>query len=241
MTVDPAALIAAGPIEGTNSDRQARAIRKDRPVKTPPLELRTGVVTAVDVAGGTCTIRLGGSDVDVPDVIHVSNYRPHTGDAVKVLVQGKSMYVLDRTTNLGPSVIADAKGTSVTAEEFTTSTLYSPLGAGPNLPNVSVSPSGRLLVQLSALVYSQYAGTLALMGVMLFHNEMEFQVNPTALLSLATYSYSSSGLGVGASKVNLYTDLPAGNYGLTCYYASGGTSAGQPVYFSNRHLWALPL
>lgn len=231
-------MIAAGPIEGTNSDQQARAIRKDKPVKTPPLELRTGVVTAVDVAGGTCTIRLGGSDKDVPDVIHVSNYRPHLGDAVKVLVQGKSMYVIDRTTNLGPSVIADAKGNSVTGEEFTTSTLYTTLGQGPNLPNVSVSPSGRLLVQISALAYSLAAGSMALMGVMVFHNEVEFVVNPTALLSLVIYSNTSAGLGVAASKVNLYTDLPAGDYSLTCYYAS---QSGNPCYFSNRHIWALPL
>lgn len=235
MTVDPASM---QPIAGANADRQARAMRKEQPVKTPPLELRTGVVKAVDVAGGTCTIELGASGEDVPGVLHVSNYRPRTGDTAKILVQGSDMYVIDRVSNLGPSVIADAKGNSVITEEFTTSTLYSALGQGPNLPNVSVSPSGRLLVQISALAYSVSAGSMALMGVQLFHNEMDFQVDPTALLSLVIYSYQSSGLGVAASKVNLYTNLPAGDYSLTCYYAS---QAGTPCYFSNRHIWALPL
>jgi len=216
---------STSPVAGADPDRQARAMRKDKPVKTAPLERRQGVVTAVDVAGGTCTIILGDSGTEIPGVIHLSNYRPHAGDTVAVLV------------HLGPSVIADAKSASIITSDFTTSTLYEFMG-GPNLVGVSVSPSGRLLVQISALAYSLNTASLAMMGVQLFHNEFDFQIDPTALYSLAIYSYQSSGLGVAASKVNLYTDLPPGNYTLGCYYVS---ESGNPCYFSERHIWALPL
>src|ERR1700741_2715974 len=96
-----------------DANAQARVLRKDRPVKSPPLELRGGVVTAVDIAAGEVTIRLGGSDTDVPNVPHVSNYVATEGDSVKVLVAGKTMYVVDRISNAGPSVISQIKQASV--------------------------------------------------------------------------------------------------------------------------------
>ena len=235
MTVDPAML---RPIEGTDADRQARAIRKDKPVKTPPLELRTGVVSAVDIAAGTCTIRLGGSDVDVPDVIHVSNYVPTVGDAVKVLVQGKSMYVIDRTTNLGPSVISTVKQESVLTEDFTTSTLYSTLPNGPQLNLVPVGPSGRMLVQISSLVYTPTVGTLAMMGCQLIHEQYAYTVNPLAINSQIIYSRTSAGMAVAASKVIMFQGLPPGTYSVLALYVSQNGSA---AYFENRHIWAFPL
>lgn len=234
-TPDP---FVTAPIVGSDPDRQARAIRKDKPVKTAPLERRQGVVTAVDVAGGTCTIILGDSGTEIPDVIHLSNYVPQVNDTVSVLVQGSDMYVLDRTSNLGPSVISSVRQASVLGEDFTTSTLYELLPSGPFADNVIVGPSGRLLVQIATLAYSQQSATLALAGVLLTHQEFAYQVAPLAVNSQIVYSFSSSGLGVAASKVNMYQDLPPGNYLLQMMYAS---SSGNACYFSNRHIWAMPL
>jgi len=160
-TPDP---FANAPIVGSDPDRQARAIRKDKPVKVAPLERRQGVVTAVDIPGGTCTIILGDSATEIPDVIHLSNYIPNVGDTVAVLVQGSDMYVLDRTSNLGPSVISTVDQSSVLTEDSTTSTLYAPMANGPSLTDVPVGPSGRLLVQISSLAYSQMSDTIAIMG-----------------------------------------------------------------------------
>jgi len=221
-----------------DANSQARVLRKDKPVKSPPLELRGGLVTAVDIAAGECTIRLGGSDTDVPNVPHLSNYVPTVDDSVKVLVAGKTMYVLDRITNAGPSVISQTQQASVLAEDFTTSTLYSLLTQGPVLSDVRVGPSGRLLVQISSLAYSETSNTLALMGVLLTHQEYAFSVNPLAINSQIIYSKTSAGLGVAASKVIMFTDLPPGIYTAQTMYAS---NSGNACYFSNRHIWAMPL
>lgn len=234
LVVDPLTLTPS-PLD---ANAQARVLRKDKPVKSPVLELRGGVVTAVDIAAGEVTIRLGGSDTDVPNVPHVSNYVPTVDDSVKVLVAGKTMYVLDRITNAGPSVISQVQQSSVTAEDFTTDTLYNFLPNGPTLSNVRVGPSGRLLVQISSLAYSQQANTLAMMGVLLSHQEYAFQVNPLAVNSQIVYSFSSTGLGVAASKVIMFTDLPPGLYTAQTVYVS---SSGNACYFSNRHIWAMPL
>jgi len=234
-TPDP---FVTAPIVGSDPDRQARAIRKDKPVKVAPLERRQGVVTAVNVAGGTCTIILGDSGTEIPDVIHLSNYVPQVNDTVSVLVQGSDMYVLDRTSNLGPSVISTVQQQSVLTEDFTTSTLYEALPNGPGLSGVIVGPSGRMLVQISSLAYSQQSNTLALCGVRLIHTEFDFTVDPMAVTSQIVYSYSSAGLGVAASKVNMYQGLPPGEYTMSMMFAS---SSGNACYFSNRHIWAMPL
>lgn len=200
--------------------------------------MRQGVVTAVDVPGGLLTVRVGGDDQDVPTVTHVSNYRAKVGDTCQILVQGPDCYVLDRISNLGPSVISDAQSYTVTDDDFTTSTLWTELFDGPSLANISVSPSGRLLMHVSALAWGMAGGEGALMSVLLQHmNEPDYIVYPSLPAAQIVYA-ATANEAVAASKVLLFNDLPAGPYlaraMYTCLHGQGAT-------FSNRHMWALPL
>lgn len=225
-------------VAGTHPDRAARAARRDKPVKSETLEMRQAVVTKVDVAGGLLECRVGGDDQDIPTVPHMSNYRAKVGDTVQVLLQGYDMYVLDRISNLGPSVISDAQSYTVVDDDTTTSVLWTELFDGPSLANISVSPSGRLLMHVSALAWGMAGGEGALMSVMLQHmDEESFIVYPSLPAAQIVYS-ATANEAVAASKVLLYNNLPAGPYlakaMYTCLHGNGAT-------FSNRHMWALPL
>lgn len=234
----PVDLDAIRPIAGADPDRDTRAEKVDRAVQGPDLLLRQGVILAVDVPAGRCTVSIGGDPTPVPTVKHMSNYRPKVGDSCWILVNGYDLLVLDRTTNLGPSVISDAQSATVLAEDFTTSTLWAPLGLGPGLGGISVSPSGRLLVQVSALIASMAGGSdPSYMGVLLSHNQYDFQVLPDDTSALIAY-LGTANAAIGASKVILYTGLPAGSYTASAYYRSG---AGGGCDVRNRHIWALPL
>jgi hypothetical protein len=194
------------------------------------------MVTAVDVPGGRCTIILGAGDTEIPYVKHLSNYRPKINDSCWVLVNGPDLLALDRTTNLGPSVISDAQSNTIIASDFTTSTLWTPL-AGPLLQNISVSPSGRLLAQVSALAYNLTSGDGSLIGLFLNHTQMDFSVTPSETNSMVVYG-TAANAAIAASKVVLYTGLPAGDYNLAAYYLS---LSGGGAQFQWRHIWALPL
>jgi len=234
VTVDPA---SSYPITGADPDRQARAMRRDRPVKAPSPELRQGMVTAVDVPNGRLTCTLGGDDTPIPFVKHLSNYRPQVDDSCWVLVNGPDLLVLDRTTNLGPSVISDAQVNTIIESDFTTSTVWTPLG-GPLLNHISVSPSGRLLVQVSALLYNLTGGAYgSLMGVLLSHETIDFQVNPVETTSQVIYG-TAANVAFASSKVILYAGLPPGPYSAQAMYLSLNGGGAQ---FEWRHIWALPL
>lgn len=234
MTVDPA---SAYPVEGFDPDRQARAARRDRPVKSSTPELRQGTVKAVDVPNGRLTCTLGDAEEEIPFVKHLSNYRPKVDDSCWVLVNGPDLLVLDRTTNLGPSVISDAQSSTIIASDFTTSTLWTTL-SGPALSPVSVSPSGRLLVQVSALLYNLTGGAYgSLMGVLLTSLDIDFQVNPVETTSQIIYG-TAANAAFASSKVILYTGLPAGDYAVNSMYLSLNGGGAQ---FEWRHIWALPL
>lgn len=200
-------------------------------------ELRQGLVTDVDVPNGRLTCTLGGDDTPIPFVKHLSNYRPKVNDSCWVLVNGPDLLVLDRTTNLGPSVISDAQSSTIIAADFTTSTLWTTL-SGPALSPVSVSPSGRLLVQVSALLYNLTGGSYgSLMGVLLTHLNIDFQVNPVETTSQIIYGTAANAAFAG-SKVILYTGLPPGDYAVNSMYLSLNGGGAQ---FEWRHIWALPL
>lgn len=224
---------AITPVQGFSPDQQARAMRKDRPVKGPSPELRQGLVTDVDIAAGRCTIRLGGSDVDVPGVKHLSNYRPQVDDSCWILVNQYDLLVLDRTTNLGPSVISNTKKNTVLEEDNTTSTNWSYFTQGPNITDISVSPSGRLLLQVSAFIRPLYTTGVAYMSVVLNHREFEYVILPDDTSALAIEGGNAS-----ASKVILFTGLPPGMYTASTVYRSND---GTGMAARNRHVWALPL
>jgi len=235
----PVDLDAIRPIAGADPDRDARAEQVDRNVSGSELLLRQGVIVAVDVPNGRCTVAIGG-DVDnpVPGVKHMSNYRPKAQDNCWILVSGYMMLVLDRTTNLGPSVISDAQSATVLASDFTTSTVWTPL-AGPLLNGISVSPSGRLLVQVSALTSNLTTGSSygALMGVNLVHTQSGFSIGPIETSSQIVYG-TVANAAIAASKVILFTGLPAGDFSAQAMYLSLGGGGAQ---FQYRHIWALPL
>lgn len=235
----PVDLDAIRPIAGADPDRDARATQVDRNVSGPDLLLRQGKIMAVDVPAGRCTVAIGGdTDNPVPGVKHMSNYRPKVNDSCWILVNGYDMLVLDRTTNDGPSVISDAQSATLLAEDFTTSTLWAPLGQGPGLSGISVSPSGRLLVQVSALIASLAGGSdPSYMSVRLMHDDYDFEVLPDDTSALIAY-IGTANAAIAASKVILYTGLPAGSYTAATYYRSG---AGGGCDVRNRHIWALPL
>jgi hypothetical protein len=234
----PVDLDAIRPIAGADPDRDTRAENVDRAVQGAELLLRQAVVVGVDVPNGRCTVAIGGdTDNPVPGVKHLSNYRPKLQDSCWILVNGYDLLVLDRTTNLGPSVISDALSATLVATDFTTSTLWTPL-QGPLLNGISVSPSGRLLVQVSALLYNLTSGSYgALMGVNLAHSEMDFSIAPIETSSQITYG-TAANAATAASKVILFTGLPAGTYSAQAMYLSLNGGGAQ---FQYRHIWALPL
>lgn len=235
----PVDLDAIRPISGADPDRDTRAENVDRAVQGAELLLRQAVVVGVDVPNGRCTVAIGGdTDNPVPGVKHLSNYRPKVDDSCWILVNGYDLLVLDRTTNLGPSVISDAMSSTVVATEFTTSSAFWTPLSGPMLSGISVSPSGRLLLQVSALLYNLTSGNYgALMGVNLVHTAMDFSVPPIETSSQIVYG-TAANAAVAASKVILYTGLPAGLYNAQAQYLSLGGGGAQ---FQYRHIWALPL
>lgn len=234
----PVDLDAIRPIDGADPDRDARARQVDRNVSGPELLLRQGKVMAVDVPNGRCTVAIGGdTDNPVPGVKHMSNYRPKVNDSCWILVNGYDLLVLDRTTNDGPSVISDAQSATILASDFTTSTVWTPL-AGPLLNGISVSPSGRLLLQVSALVSNMSTGSFgALMGVNLVHTQSGFSIGPIETSSVIVYG-TPANAAVAASKVILFTGLPPGDFSAQAEYISLGGGGAQ---FQYRHIWAMPL
>lgn len=221
----------------SDPDRTARAItgRSDEAVRAPTAELRQGVVQAVNVPAARVDVTLGGDSTSIPGVAHLSNYRPTVNDTCWVLVNGPDLLVLDRTAALGPSVVSTAAAGTVLGTETRTSTTPGDLATvGPAL-TCSVSPSGRLLVQLSAWCENLESGSAgagmscALTGANTVGTSSEEE--------LVSYIGTGNAL-IAASKVNLYTGLNPGQTTVTAKYRAvqGGEAA-----FRNRHVWVLPL
>lgn len=194
---------------------------------------RQGEVKAVNIAAQTCDITLGGQAVVIPGVPHNSNYRPTVGDIVWVFSFGNILIVNDRIGAFGPSVISGAQSQYVDIRELRSSTTYGDLSTfGPQL-TAPVSPSGRLLVQVSAWAENS-GGDGAAMGLSLSGANVSSADDREALV---VYIGQVNTL-VCASKVVLMTGLNPGNTTVTCKYKSlFGASAG----FRIRHLWVLPL
>lgn len=230
----------------SDPDRTARAITggSDRSVSAPNLELRQGVVTAVDDANARVSVALGADTTAIPDVAHVSNYRPTVDDTVTVLVNGPDLYVLDRVGAFGPSVIAGAKWASLTggASQTRTSQSYGDLSsAGPSL-TCTISPGRSLFVGLTAIMYNSVYDAGNLLGA-----AIAIQFSGANTISPESEEDGGRDLTVlmrdsfewiNATKTSLYTGLNTGPTTLTMKYraVNGGTAA-----FNGRYLWILPL
>lgn len=221
-------------VDQTNPDTQARAIQGEQRTKTPTLERRQGVVVAVNNTAQTVDVQLGGDSTTIPGVATLSNYRATVGDTCWVDVNGPDLLAIDRAGAFGPSVIATAASAKVSTSQTRSSTSYGDLSTvGPSV-NVSISPSGRLLVQVSAWVQSNVAGDGGGMGVALSGANTSSADDTEAQI---VYIGTANSL-VAASKVTLITGLTPGSTTVTAKYRSlfGGSAE-----FNLRHLWALPL
>lgn len=220
--------------ESADVDRTARAVRGDKPVRSYTLERRQGEIKAVNVAAATVDLTLGGDTVVIPGVRHVSNYRPSVNDTCWVDVMGPDLLALDRIGAFGPSVISTAAAAFVDTSQTRSSTSYGDLSTvGPQL-TCSVSPSGRLLVQVSAWINSNVAGDGGTMGIALSGANVSSADDREAQV---VYIGTANSLAA-ASKVTLITGLNPGNTTVTAKYKSlfGGSAE-----FTLRHLWVLPL
>lgn len=220
--------------ESADVDRTARAVKGDKPVRSYTLERRQGEIKAVNVAAATVDLTLGGDTVVIPGVRHVSNYRPSVNDTCWVDVMGPDLLALDRIGAFGPSVISTASSAFVDTSQTRSSTSYGDLSTvGPQL-TCSVSPSGRLLVQVSCWAESNVAGDGALMGIAL----SGANVAPADDREAQVVYIGTANSLVAASKVTLITGLNPGNTTVTAKYKSlfGGAAE-----FTLRHLWVLPL
>lgn len=244
MTSPDASAPDAG--QSADVDRTARTIKGDEPVRSPTLERRQGKIVAVDVANAKVDLTLGGDTVVIPGVSHISNYRPQVDDTVWVDVNGPDLLALDRIGALGPSVIDTAASAEVTTAQTRTSTSYGDLSTvGPSV-QVSVSPSGRLLVQVFAWVEAIVDGSAAVggaMGIALSGANTLSASDSEALiifLDLICGVAIAGNTTVGASKTAFLSGLNPGLTTITAKYRSIGTG-GDPVEFGLRQLWALPL
>lgn len=227
--------------QSADVDRTARTIKGDEPVRSPTLERRQGKIVAVDVVNSKIDVTLGGNSVVIPGVAHVSNYRPAVGDTVWVDVNGPDLLALDRVGSFGPSVIATAASASVDTEQTRTSESFGDLSTvGPSV-TVDVSPSGRLLVQVSAYIFvyqpvgdNVHGGAVgvALSGA----NTLSPTDREAILYQVSTVGDHQSIFN--ASKVTLYSGLNAGSTTVRAKYRC--TNLGD-AEFSLRHIWALPL
>lgn len=82
----------------SDPDRTARAItgKADQAVRGPTLELRQGLVVAVDGVNQRVDITLGGGTEVITGVVHLDAYLPAVNDVCYVLVNGPDLLVLDR-------------------------------------------------------------------------------------------------------------------------------------------------
>lgn len=217
-------------------DRSARVLtgKADESVRSPQVELRQGVITAVDVPGARVDVNLGGDTTTIPGVAHLSNYRAKVNDTCWVLVNGPDLLVMDRAGGTGPSVISDAVAANISTDESRSSDTFGDLSTvGPSV-SVSVSPSGRLLVQVSAFIECGEADG----GIMSAQLSGANSSSPSVANALIVYIARANTAG-GASKVILYTGLAAGTTTVTAKYrAAIGNSEGR---FSDRQVWAVPL
>ena len=222
---------------GVDPDRTARSQQPRQNVNAPTPGLHQGVVTAVDVAAGEVTLTLGGSDVPIPNVRTLSNYRAKVNDSCWVLTNGSDMLALDRTTNAGPSVISDAGAQLIVSSET-----YPNTGSWGNLatpgPQVTttVSPSGRLLVGISAWISADTVSGAGGAMAPYIYGAAGTLVNPSLDQALIFYG-AAAGVVSAATRVLLYVTIPPGEYHVTCSY----TGLYGTARFQYRQLWVLPL
>ncbi len=229
-------------------DRTARAVKgaDNEAVQTPGIDLRQGVVVAVNNAAGTVDVALGGDTAVIPGVKHTSNYRPTINDTVQVIVKGGDLYCIDRLSNDGPSVISGAASANVFTVQSRTSTSYGDLATvGPSM-QVNISPSGRLLVQVSTRIECIVDGSDAAggaMGVALTGANVASPADNEAVIGFLDLVCGVAIAGnstICASMATLLTGLNPGLTTVTAKYRSAG-SGGTTVTFWDRQLWAVPL
>lgn len=223
-----------------------------------------GVVLEWDATTGENVIRYRGTDLhDLPIVAsnsEVAQIRP--GDVVMLHLIGaagaSTAYVVGRVTRPGTPEAASAlqlatQAAAVLTDESTTSTSYTDLATvGPEVV-VTIGPTGRALVTVSA--WAQ--GAVGLAGNTVTGGAMSFQVTDavgTVVLSASdawaalfrVNSAASGGPGVGAmvfdqtiSNTIIVGGLPQGSCKFTARYRAELGSAG--CRFQVRHINVVPL
>lgn len=223
----------------TETDRLARAVIPDSPVQAPTLLLRMGEIKAVHYETGLIDLTLGGAGGDelVVGVPHLSNYRPQLNEACWVLVNGKDLLALDRTSIKGPSVISDASSVLILTEGTRTATSFGNLATiGPAAPT-AVNPSGRLMVQMSCFMSNDNSAGGAVMGVEIRKDDGTHTRAPEVQYAQIV-NKAGAGKQFCASHVAWFKELPPGLYTVTAKYACLGTGTAR---FRNRVVTAIPL
>lgn len=241
VAIPPSSSLANSP----NISRIANVIKPpDAPNQVPSLSMRMGTIQYVDYITGLVDITIGGASGDelVPGVKHLSNYRPVKNDTVWLFQSGNDAVVVDRNAIFGPSAITDTSGSWITTEETTTSTAYTNLATiGPSFTNVPISPSGKIMVIIGALISNDAAGG-ATMG---YTMQQTLGAPGVTLLTVPpALQYGVFINKLGAGKMMAYTHchiralLPVGLYSITAKYASYTSGAAR---FNNRTLSVIPL
>lgn len=225
----------------TETDRLAKSVIGDTPTEVPVLTLRMGEIKAVDGIKGMVDLTLGGASGDelIPGVRHLSNYRPQIDDPCWVLVSGPDLLVIDRTSVSGPSVISDANSHAVDPEEVRTSTTFGDLATvGPYIPDVDISPSGKLLVSVAAWMSNDAAAGGAMMSFQLTQTLGGTYVRPASINYSKIVNKIGAGKQIGGSHSFLMQDIPPGKYTCTAKYASLGSGTSR---YRWRQLSLIPL
>lgn len=223
----------------TNQETQARAIQGDKRVKSYQLERRQGVVVAVNNSAQTVDVQLGGdTSTTIPGVATLSNYRAKVGDTCWVDINGPDMLAIDRMGAFGPSVISDAVSAFIDTQESRSSTNYGDLATPGPAATVSISPSGRLLVQVSCWLEANVGKGGGVMGIELSGANSRSTDDREAFLVHGDWTSTDGFVQICASKVTLITGLLPGETTVTAKYKS---VSGSSINFELRHLWVLPL
>lgn len=244
VAVPPSATPAPpSPPPSPNVDGTARSILGEDQSRTPTLELRQGVITAVNLATARCSVILGGGDVTIPNVAYLSNYKPTVGDTCWVLVNGPDLLALDRDGKFGAAAYAGLQAAEIATSQTRSSTSFGDLSTvGPQVVT-TVPASGRVLIQVSSYVQVppgvyQSGG---LMGFALSGANSLSAADQTAVGGWISHGDTTQEivLELEASKVALLTGLTPGTTTITAKYRSYRSDVA--MAWKWRTLWVLPL
>jgi hypothetical protein len=224
---------------------------------TQPMGYRQGVIVAFDSVTGANTVTVGGVNLTDLPMLNTSEVLLMTpGAVVGIMVVGSTYAILGRlaipnTADAGTALAAIAtQSASVTTPETTASSSFGDLATtGPTLTNVSVGPSGRMLVMISCQAQADVptgTGIKSSGCVMSFDLSGATTVGANEVNALHAFLAYSAGaatapaftLRASATRVALLTGLNPGLHTLVAKYRSFSSNT---VTFSNRNLTSLAL